>query len=189
MQDKYVVERHWHYSNSRIGSGGFMPQLYYHVLAATLYLRCWHPRFEEICVYFGWVPRCVTMYFVVATPEPSHWPVLTRLTSDTGKFSYVVLRYVLLPPRCSLVVATSSYAVLRRCHTTASCQFCGIQTKWHQVDFGSQSRTFLHVSAAPQPRCTTPCYAIVMLAVRCCYVIVPCGKRIWILNMFKIQIR
>ena len=38
MQDKYVVERHWHYSNSRIGSGGFMPQLYYHVLAATLYL-------------------------------------------------------------------------------------------------------------------------------------------------------
>ena len=44
-----------------------MPQSYYHVLAATLYLRCWHPRFEEIGVDFGWFPRCVTMYYVVAT--------------------------------------------------------------------------------------------------------------------------
>ena len=44
-----------------------MPQSYYHVLAATLYLRCWHPRFEDIGVDFGWVPRCVTMYYVVAT--------------------------------------------------------------------------------------------------------------------------
>ena len=25
-----------------------MPQSYYHVLATTLHLRCWHPRFEEI---------------------------------------------------------------------------------------------------------------------------------------------
>ena len=44
-----------------------MPQSYYHVLAATLCIRCWHPRFEEIGVDFSWVPRCVTMYYVVAT--------------------------------------------------------------------------------------------------------------------------
>ena len=44
-----------------------MPQSYYHVLAATLCIRCWHPRFKEIGVDFGWVPRCVTMYYVVAT--------------------------------------------------------------------------------------------------------------------------
>ena len=44
-----------------------MPQSYYHVLAATLYLGCWHPRFEEIDDDFGWVPRYVTMYYVVAT--------------------------------------------------------------------------------------------------------------------------
>ena len=49
----------------------------------------------------------------IATPEPRYCPVLTRLTSDTGKFSCVVLRYVSLPPRSSLAVATLSYAVPR----------------------------------------------------------------------------
>ena len=48
----------------------------------------------------------------VATPWPCYCPVLTRLTSDTGKFSYVVLRCVTLPPRCSLA-ASMSYAVPR----------------------------------------------------------------------------
>ena len=49
----------------------------------------------------------------IATPEPRHCPVLIRLTSGSGKFSCVVLRYVSLPPRCCLAVATLSYAVPR----------------------------------------------------------------------------
>ena len=44
---------------------------------------------------------------------PRYRPVLMRLTSDTGKLSYVVLRYVSLPPRCSLAAATLTYAVQR----------------------------------------------------------------------------
>ena len=50
-----------------ISGAPFMPHSYYNVLAATLYLRCWHPRFEEIGVDFDWMPRCVMMYYVVAT--------------------------------------------------------------------------------------------------------------------------
>ena len=46
----------------------------------------------------------------VATPGPRYYPVLT---SDTGKFSYVVLRYVSLLPRCNLAAATLSYTVPR----------------------------------------------------------------------------
>ena len=51
-----------------------MPQSYYHVLAVTLCLRCWHHRFEKVGVDVGWVPHCVTMYCVVATllPRRSH---------------------------------------------------------------------------------------------------------------------
>ena len=89
----------------------FMPQSYCHLLAATLYLRYSHPRFEEIGVDFGWVPRCVTMYFVVAMPGPCYCPVLTRSTSDTSKFSYIVLCYVSLPPRYSPTVAALSNTV------------------------------------------------------------------------------
>ena len=95
------------------GGGGGVYGSYYHALAATLWIRCCHPRFEEIGVDFGWVPRCVTMYYIVATPEPRYCPVWTRLRSGTGKFSCVVLRYVSLPPRRSLAVATLSYAVPR----------------------------------------------------------------------------
>ena len=73
---------------------------------------------RNVGVDFGWVPRCVTMYYVVATLyhtlEPRYFPVLTCfIASDTGKFSYFVLRYVSLPPRCSLAVATLCYAVPR----------------------------------------------------------------------------
>ena len=49
----------------------------------------------------------------IATPEPRYCPVLTRLTSDTGKFIYVVLRFVSLAPRCSLAAPTLPYAVPR----------------------------------------------------------------------------
>ena len=49
----------------------------------------------------------------VATPGPRYCPVSKRLASDIGKFSYVVLRYVTLPPRCSLAAATLPYAVSR----------------------------------------------------------------------------
>ena len=55
-----------------------------------------------------------------ATPESRYCPVLTRLTSDTGKFSYVVLRYVSLPPRCSLAAVTLLYAV-PRCASLLPC--------------------------------------------------------------------
>ena len=67
-----------------------------------------------------WFRLCATLCHdelrcchAVATPGPRYCPVSTRLTSDTGKFSYVVLRYVTLPPRCSLAVATLSYAMPR----------------------------------------------------------------------------
>ena len=120
----------------------------------------------------------------IATPEPRYCPVMTRLTSDTGKFSCVVLRYVSLPPRCSLAVATLSCAVPRiwrniACHN--------VSEKWHNGV--CIPPTFLHVSATPQSRCTTSCYAIITLAMRCYYVILRCGKRTWISNMFKIQVR
>ena len=49
----------------------------------------------------------------IATSEPRFCPVLTRVKSDTGKFSYVVLHYFSLLSRCSLDAATLSYAVLR----------------------------------------------------------------------------
>ena len=49
----------------------------------------------------------------IATPELRYCPVLKRLTSDTGKFSCVVLRHVSLPPRCSLAGVTLSCAVPR----------------------------------------------------------------------------
>ena len=102
----------------------------------------------------------------IATPEPRYCPALTRWTSDTGKFSCVVLRYVSLPPRCSLAVATLSYAVPRIWRSIA-CH--NVSETWHNGE--CISRTFLHVSATPQSRFTTPCYAIVTLAIRCCYVI------------------
>ena len=69
--------------------------------------RCWFQLGATLCHD---VLRCC---HVIATPEPRYCPVLTRLTSDTGKFSCVVLRYVSLPPRSSLAVATLSYAVPR----------------------------------------------------------------------------
>ena len=50
----------------------------------------------------------------VATPDLSYSPVLTCLTSDTGKFSYVVLRNVSLPQSCSLTATTLSCAVPRK---------------------------------------------------------------------------
>ena len=121
----------------------------------------------------------------IATPEPRYCPVLTRLTSDTGKFSCVVLRYVSLPPSWSFAVATLSCAVSRiwrniACHN--------VSETWHN-GVCIPRRTFLHVSATPQSRCTLSCYAIITLAMRCCYVILRCGKRTWISNMFKIQVR
>ena len=130
------------------------------------------------------VSRCTTLL-----PRYSHAGAtllsrLTRLTSDTGKFSCVVLRYVSLPPSSSFAVTTLSYAVSRiwrniACHN--------VPETWHNGV--CIPRTFLHVSATPQSRCTTSCYAIITLAMRCCYVILRCGKRTWISNMFKIQIR
>ena len=94
-----------------------MPQSHYHNLATTLYLRCWHPRFEEIgCWFWLGATLChdVLRYcHAIATPGPRYCPVLSRLTRDTGNFSYVVLRYVSLPPRCSLAIATLSHAVPR----------------------------------------------------------------------------
>ena len=68
---------------------------------------CWFRLGATMCHD---VLRCC---HAVATPGPRHCPVSTRFTSDTGKFSYVVLRYVTLPPRCSLAAATLSYAVPR----------------------------------------------------------------------------
>ena len=107
----------------------------------------------------------------IATPEPRYCPVLTRLTSDTGKFSRVVLRYVSLPPSWSFAVATLSYAVSRiwrniACHN--------VWETWHNGV--CIPRTFLHVSTTPQSRCTTSCYAIITLVMRCCYVILRCGN-------------
>ena len=68
---------------------------------------CWFRLCATLCHD---VLRCC---HAIATPEPRHCPILTRLTSDTGKFSYVVLRDVSLSPRWSLVAATLSYAVPR----------------------------------------------------------------------------
>ena len=59
-----------------------------------------------LCVVLRWC-------HAIATPGPRYCSVPTRLTSDTGKFSYVVLRYVTLLPRFSLAAATFSYAVPR----------------------------------------------------------------------------
>ena len=68
---------------------------------------CWFRLGATLCHN---VLRCC---HAVATPGPRYCPMSTRLTSDTCKFSYVVLRYVTLPPRCSLAAATLSYAVPR----------------------------------------------------------------------------
>ena len=68
---------------------------------------CWFRLGATLCHD---VLRCC---HAIATPEPRYCPVLTRLTSDTGKFSCVVLRCVSLPSRCSLAVAMLSYAVPR----------------------------------------------------------------------------
>ena len=66
------------------------------------------------------------------SPEPRCFPVLTRLTSDNGKFSYVVSPYVSLPPRCSLATTTLlprcrcrtlCHVVLHCCQAAASRQF------------------------------------------------------------------
>ena len=118
----------------------------------------------------------------IATLEPRYCPVLTRLTSDTGKFSCVVSRYVSLSPSWSFAVATLSYAVSRiwrniACHN--------VSEMWHNGV--CIPHMFLHVSATPQSRCTTSCYAIITLAMRCCYVILRCGKRTWIQVSWKIQ--
>ena len=60
------------------------------------------------------VSRCIMRCcHAIATPELRYCPVLTRLTSDTGKFSYVELRYVSLPPGCSLAATPLSHAVWR----------------------------------------------------------------------------
>ena len=61
---------------------------------------CWFRPGATLCHD---VLRC---YHAVATPGLRYYPVSTRLTSDTDKFSYVVLHYVTLPPRCSLAAAT-----------------------------------------------------------------------------------
>ena len=139
---------------------------------------CWFRLGSTLCHD---VLRCC---HAIATPEPRYCPVLTRLTSDTGKFSCVVLHYVSLPPRCSLAVATLSYAVPRiwrsiACHNVSKTLHNG----------ACMPSTFLHVSATPQSRCTTSCYATITLAIRCCYVIVRCGKRNLVSNMSKIQVR
>ena len=68
---------------------------------------CWFRLDATLCHD---VLRC---FHAIATPEPRYCPVLTRLTSDTGKLSCIVLRYVSLPPRSSLAVATLSYALPR----------------------------------------------------------------------------
>ena len=68
---------------------------------------CWYRLGATLCHD---VLRCC---HAIATPEPRYCPALTRLTSVTVKFSCVVLRYVSLPPRCSLAVATLSCAVPR----------------------------------------------------------------------------
>ena len=68
---------------------------------------CWFRLGSMLCHD---VLRCC---HAVATPGPRYCPVSTRLTSVTGKFSYIVVRYVTLPPRCSLAVATLSYALPR----------------------------------------------------------------------------
>ena len=116
---------------------------------------------------------------VVVVPEPEFMPIdLQRACKgrDLGRKSLLLLGQWLY---------TFCLLVCQFPHATSLCEFWG--DKWQQIDFGSQSRTFLHVFAAYQSRCTTSCYAIVTLAmIRCCYVIVCCGKRTWILNMFKI---
>ena len=130
----------------------------------------------------------------IATPYPHYCPVLTRLTSGTGKFSYVVLCCVLLLPRCSLAAATLSYAVPRwssllPCNSLLSVfGYINLVTCDTRLILAHNRTRFLHDSATPQPRCTMSCHAIVTLAKRCCYVIVLCGKSTWILKMFKIQV-
>ena len=62
-------------------------------------------------VDFGWVHYVLCYCRAIAMAEPRYCPVLTRLPSDTGKFSHVVLRYVSLPPHCSLATATLSNVV------------------------------------------------------------------------------
>ena len=102
-----------------------MPQPYYHVSAATLYLRCWHPRFEEIGVDFGWVPRCVTMYYVVATLKPrrGHVIVQCRHAWQVTLASLVTLCYAMsryrhavasLPPRCRTLCQVTWWSIA--CH-------------------------------------------------------------------------
>ena len=76
---------------------------------------CWFRVGATLCHD---VLRCC---HAVATLGPRYCPVSTRLTSDTGKFSDVVLRYVTLPPRCSFAAATFGFDldldVVVRCDT------------------------------------------------------------------------
>ena len=76
---------------------------YYHALAATLWIRCCHPRFEEIGVDFGWVPRCVTMYCIVATPEPRYCPAC-RTTLVATRFRVAVICPIIQGPHCIRVL-------------------------------------------------------------------------------------
>ena len=121
---------------------------------------CWFRLGATLCHD---VLRC---YHAIATPGPRNCPVLTRLTSDTGKFSCVVLRYVSLPPHCSLIVA-SSYTVPRI---------------WRSISCHSVSETYNITDYIHRARSYT-------FLLRPSHVIVRCGKRTWISNMFEIQVR
>ena len=164
-----------------------MSQSKYHVLAVTFYLRYWHPRFEVIGVHFGWVPRCVKIYYVVAMLQPhrSHvvfqfWHAWQVTMASLITLCHIMSRYrhavASLPPRCCLAAVVVRCATL--CFTVATHQprvsfrVYKPSDMWHLIDFGSQSRTFLHASATPQSRCIRSCYAKVTLAIRRCLVIV-----------------
>ena len=88
--------------------------------------------------------------------------------------SYAVPRCPSLLPRNSLV-SVLGYINLVTCDTT--------------LILAHNCARSLYVFATPQPRYTTSCYARVTSVIRCCYVIVRCGTRTCILNIFKIQVR
>ena len=84
-----------------------LPLSYYHVFGRYVVPTLLAPTFRRNWCWFRLgvtlchdVLRCC---HALATPEARYFPVMTR---DSGKFSYVVLRHVPLPPRCSLAAAT-----------------------------------------------------------------------------------
>ena len=86
--------------------------------------QCWFQLDATLC------HDVLRFCHAIATPGPRYCPVLTCLTSDTGKFCYVVLRYVSLPSRCSLAAPMLSFDMPR-------CALCfAIATQQPRDSFG-----------------------------------------------------